>query len=194
MTHLIIFSSIAYSHIPDERRKKLDDKSEKCIIVTYSERFKVYKIYNPITKKLVIIRDVKFDKKKKAWNWSTNDLKGKFVCVDLEEEKQIQHDDKEVYTPPYSSNSSPSLSSPPSSSPSTSSPTNTSALLWKTKRLREIYKDSRNNFWIKIWWTLLYSSMRIWFLFEDVSKEEKWKNIMDQKIDIIKRNKTWELV
>ena len=66
VAHLRVFDSITYFHIPDEKRKKLDDKFEKCIIVTYSKRFKVYKIYNPITKKLVIIRDVKFDKKKKA--------------------------------------------------------------------------------------------------------------------------------
>ena len=63
VVHLRVFSNIAYSHIPDERRKKLDDKSEKCIFVRYSERSKTYKLYNPITKKLVISRDIKFDEK-----------------------------------------------------------------------------------------------------------------------------------
>ena len=61
VAHLRVFGSIAYSHISDERRKKLDDKSEKCILVGYSKCSKVYKLYNPITKKFVISRDVRFN-------------------------------------------------------------------------------------------------------------------------------------
>ena len=61
VTHLRVFGKIAYSYILDERRKKLDDKFKKCIFVGYSERSKAYKLYNPITKKLVISRDVKFN-------------------------------------------------------------------------------------------------------------------------------------
>ena len=32
-----VFGCITYSHILDERRKKLDDKSQKCIFIGYSE-------------------------------------------------------------------------------------------------------------------------------------------------------------
>lgn len=39
----------------------MDDKDHKCIFVGYSERSKGYKLFNPLTKKNVIIRDVKFD-------------------------------------------------------------------------------------------------------------------------------------
>ena len=35
MAHLRVFGSIAYVHIPDEKRKKLDPKSEKCVFVGY---------------------------------------------------------------------------------------------------------------------------------------------------------------
>ena len=58
VAHLRVFDSITYSHILDERRKKLNDKSEKCIFVGYSKRSKVY---NPISKKLIISRDIKFN-------------------------------------------------------------------------------------------------------------------------------------
>ena len=78
----------------------------------YSECSKEYKPYIPILKKLVIARDVKFDEEE-AWNWSANDPKDKSICVDLEEEKQIQHDNEEAYTPPYYPHSSSSLSSHP---------------------------------------------------------------------------------
>ena len=61
VAHLRVFDSIAYFHILDERSKKLDEKSEKCIFVGDSECSKAYKLYNPVTKKLVISRDVKFN-------------------------------------------------------------------------------------------------------------------------------------
>ena len=59
--HLRIFGSPAYVHIPDAVRTKLDNKAEKCIFIGYSERSKAYKYFNPMTKKIAISRDVKFD-------------------------------------------------------------------------------------------------------------------------------------
>ena len=58
--HLIIFGSISFAHIPDEVRRKLEKKSERCIFTGYSEQHRAYKLYNPVTKKLVVSRDVKF--------------------------------------------------------------------------------------------------------------------------------------
>ncbi|KAK8571247.1 hypothetical protein V6N13_103376 [Hibiscus sabdariffa] len=59
--HLKIFGCIAYAHVPVQIRKKLDDKGEKCIFIGYDERSKAYRLYNPLTKKLIISRDVEFD-------------------------------------------------------------------------------------------------------------------------------------
>ena len=50
-----------YVHVPDEKRKKLDPKSEKCIPVGYSLEQKGYKCYNPSTQKVRVSRDVVFD-------------------------------------------------------------------------------------------------------------------------------------
>ena len=52
LKHLRIFGSIAYVHVLDETRKKLDAKSEKCIMVGYSYEQKGYKCYNPGTKQV----------------------------------------------------------------------------------------------------------------------------------------------
>ncbi|XP_074327778.1 uncharacterized protein LOC141665692 [Apium graveolens] len=59
--HLRIFGCIAYVHVPDQKRKKLDDKGEKCIFTGYDKRSKAYRLYNPLMKKLIISRDVEFD-------------------------------------------------------------------------------------------------------------------------------------
>ena len=53
-----VFGCIAYAHVPDQLRKKLDIKGEKCIFIGYSDESKAYKLYNPSTKNVIINRDV----------------------------------------------------------------------------------------------------------------------------------------
>ena len=67
VAHLRTFRCIAYAHIPFELRKKLDDRSEKCIFTGYSETTKSYRLYNAISKKLILSRDVKF-LENQLWN------------------------------------------------------------------------------------------------------------------------------
>jgi hypothetical protein len=71
VAHLRTFRCIAYAHIPSELRKKLDDKSEKCIFTGYSETSKAYRLYNPISKKLILSRDIRF-MENQFWNDSEN--------------------------------------------------------------------------------------------------------------------------
>ncbi|KAA0062709.1 copia-type polyprotein [Cucumis melo var. makuwa] len=61
IAHLRVFGCIAYAQIPDKKRSKLDDKSEKHVFVGYDESLKDYKLYNPVTKKTMINREVVFD-------------------------------------------------------------------------------------------------------------------------------------
>jgi hypothetical protein len=56
LRHLQVFGSIAYLHIPKEKRKKLDAKAEKCILLGYSDEQKGYKCYNPWTKQAFVSR------------------------------------------------------------------------------------------------------------------------------------------
>ncbi|CAL9006618.1 unnamed protein product, partial [Prunus brigantina] len=72
--HLRVFGCIAYSHVPDHIRKKLDEKAEKCIFIGYSTVTKGYKLYNPKTEKVIISRDVTFDEQG-TWDWSLNEDK-----------------------------------------------------------------------------------------------------------------------
>jgi hypothetical protein len=36
VSHFIVFGCIAYVHVPDEKRSKLDPKVDKCIFIGYS--------------------------------------------------------------------------------------------------------------------------------------------------------------
>lgn len=47
VSHLRILGSMAYCHIPDEKRNKLDQTAEKGYLVGYNETSKAYRIYIP---------------------------------------------------------------------------------------------------------------------------------------------------
>ena len=60
ISHLRVFGSKAFAHVPKEDRKKLDAKAIKCIFVGYCYEFKAYKLFNPSTHKVFASRDVIF--------------------------------------------------------------------------------------------------------------------------------------
>jgi hypothetical protein len=61
VNHFHVFASIAWAHIPYEKRKDLHLKSEKCIFFGYSEYVKGYRLLQPYCNEIIIRRDVKFD-------------------------------------------------------------------------------------------------------------------------------------
>ena len=62
----------------------------------------------------------------------------------------------------------------------------------KTKSLREIYQDERyEDYDESVNFALFSRSDPIYF--EEVVKEKKWCKAMDEEIDAIERNETWEL-
>jgi len=61
VSHFHVFGSIAWAHIPDEKRKALQSKSEKCIFFGYSEDVKGYILLQSHCIEIIIRRDVKFD-------------------------------------------------------------------------------------------------------------------------------------
>lgn len=66
--HFRIFGSLCHRHIPDEKRKKLDDKSEPLILIGYHPTG-AYKLYDPVQKCIVISRDVIVDETA-TWTWN----------------------------------------------------------------------------------------------------------------------------
>lgn len=61
--HPRIFGAMPWVHIPTEKRRKLDPKSVKCILVGYEEDAgtRVYRLFEPITKKVHLSRNVIID-------------------------------------------------------------------------------------------------------------------------------------
>lgn len=59
VTKFRVFGSQAYSHIPENKRTKLDDKSEKLIFVGYAKNG--YRLWNPLSKEIIVSRNVIFN-------------------------------------------------------------------------------------------------------------------------------------
>ena len=58
VSHLNFFDCVAYDHVPNELKNKLDNKGHKCICVGYYEDTKSYKLYDLFTRKVIISHDV----------------------------------------------------------------------------------------------------------------------------------------
>ncbi|KAI5348776.1 hypothetical protein L3X38_001663 [Prunus dulcis] len=69
IAHLKVFGSLCYVHVPNELRHKLEPKSVKGVFVGYATCEKGYRIFDPISKKLTLPRDVTFDEEG-SWNWT----------------------------------------------------------------------------------------------------------------------------
>ena len=64
------FGCLAHVKVTRPHAKKLDDRSIKMVFVGYEPGSKAYRVYDPLSGRLHITRDVVFDESK-GWNWSS---------------------------------------------------------------------------------------------------------------------------
>ena len=55
-----VFGCLAHVHVPDHKRIKLDDKSIQCVLLGVSDESKAYRLFDPVSKKIIVSRDVVF--------------------------------------------------------------------------------------------------------------------------------------
>lgn len=185
--HFRVFGCVAYVHIPDPKRKKLDNKGVKCVLFGVSEESKAYRLYNPLTKRISVSKDVVFDENS-SWNWEGND-KGKSVALELEEDENA---DVEENVPSDGEESNESSFDTGSEAAETS--------------LRNMQRSRRRPVWMDDYtsggelsdedtlahFALLAGSDPI--SFDEAIKSSRWRKAMDAEIEAIERNNTWELV
>ncbi|XP_038895800.1 uncharacterized protein LOC120083966 [Benincasa hispida] len=114
VTIVFMASNITYAHVLDQKRRKLDHKSEKHIFVGYDASSKSYKLYNHATEKTVVSRDVVFNEEV-TWNWNDELKDYKFLLFlnDDDESSDIASPSTPSMSPitPQQSISSSSISS-----------------------------------------------------------------------------------
>jgi hypothetical protein len=64
VSHIRIWGSVCYCHVPSEKRTKLDPTTVKGLLVGYNEASKAYRIYVPAHRKVIVCRDVQFEEER----------------------------------------------------------------------------------------------------------------------------------
>ena len=100
ISHLRVFGCMCYVHVPDSRRRKLDQKANRAIFVGYPRGTKGYKLYDLEKKRFVISRDVTFFEKNfhqfESKLDSAKQLDDLIISDDDEEVERLPAPDREV--------------------------------------------------------------------------------------------------
>jgi len=196
VTHMKVFRCVAYAHIPDQLRRKLDSKGEKCIFIGYNKESKAYRLYIPSTKKFFVSRDVQFIGEE-AWNGSLEKTVNVKNCLSHDEDDEEMaeiHPQTAVPTQgqqgtPLRINESASPGTPQGGNSSASSSTCTPNERGKKFRnLSDFYNEGINSLFV------LYCHVDDPIHFVDAIKDKKWIEAMDEEINAVERNMTWDLV
>ena len=62
-----VFGCLSHVHVSDTRRRKLDDKSMQCVLLGVSDESKAYRLFNPVSGKIIVSSNVNFEEDK-GWN------------------------------------------------------------------------------------------------------------------------------
>ncbi|PHT78282.1 hypothetical protein T459_16334 [Capsicum annuum] len=88
-----VFGCVGHVHIPDARRTKIKDKSVSCVLFGVSGDSKEYKIFDPVSKRIIVSRDVIF-KEDRMWDWNAKSQREHLIELDwgdnTEEENKAQ--------------------------------------------------------------------------------------------------------
>ncbi|KAJ4702077.1 Retrovirus-related Pol polyprotein from transposon TNT 1-94 [Melia azedarach] len=187
ISHLRVFGSVAHVHVPDERRTKLDDKSESFIFIGYDSSSKGYKLYNPNSKKIMISRDVIFDEE---GEWDFGPDVDDFNFFPLFEEEPIMEqagEAREEPTTPHTPPTSPTTNNQGDSPPSFLKERNEE----RTRSFQDLYEVTERLDNLTLF--CLFAECEP-MSFGEAIQDEKWRNAMDEEIKAIVKNDTWELV
>lgn len=80
VSHLKVFGCLTFSLIHAHARQKLDYKSQKNIFIGFCKNSKAYKLYNPITCKVFVSKDVIF-REEANWAWEPCDTPAHTVMI-----------------------------------------------------------------------------------------------------------------
>lgn len=58
--HLKVYGCLAYARLPDQGRRKLDDRARECIFVGYAKQTKGYRLWYPQKGDVITTKHVRF--------------------------------------------------------------------------------------------------------------------------------------
>jgi hypothetical protein len=169
VSYLKVFGSVAYVHILDQRRVKLDDKSLKLIFIGYDEMSKAYKLFDPSNKKIHISRHIQVNEEV-IWDWSAM--------------KETFHENAPEMHSPVNISPNNHEEVPPTTHNASSSDDEARPL--KIRSIRGLYEATSELHSV----CLLAQGDNI--PFEEAVVDDKWQAAIDDEMHAIVKNDTWE--
>ena len=190
-----IFGCDAYSLIPKNQRSKLDPKSKCYVFVGYDYAVKGYRLWDPTLRKIVISRDVTFDESSLL----------KSIVERIEQEQVLQNQRVQLEARPFGDSRKEGETSGEKGAEDTkeaveasepvqvSEPVQQPVSLRRSTRERKIpkrYEDSASSF------ALITEDGEPSCYQEavDDTDSEKWKVAMEEEMESLAKNNTWDLV
>ncbi|GJY65031.1 retrovirus-related pol polyprotein from transposon TNT 1-94 [Tanacetum coccineum] len=196
-----VFGCVAHAHVPDQKRSKLDDKSRKCVLLGVSDESKAYRLYDPVSKKIIVSRDVIFEEDE-SWSWGND--KEENMSSDLEWGDDHNNNEDERYNDAPANSNEPGSSSNASQSSEIGSPFNDGSDGTNSPS-PNVGRARKTPVWMKDYVTGDVSTddegLNVMMMlteddpltFEEAVKNRQWRDAMKAEIDSIEKNKTWEL-
>jgi len=190
ISHLKVFGCKAYRFIPSELRKKLDQKSEECILVGYD--INGYRLWSIMDQKIKISRDVKFNEQSIHQETITSTTSQQpFNPTDIDSNKFRNEDTKntnEIFHTPRKEISNEAIIS--------SSDDDDNELPRRSNRLLEKSKSQPAPKYVFFTNYEPVQPIETPMTYNDVMKssnEEYWIVAMQDEIDSLHKNNTWTL-
>jgi hypothetical protein len=197
--HIRVFGCIAFVHVPKEKRRKLDDKSIKCILLGYEPGTKVYRLYEPITRRVIKSRDVIFietvpavstvNEKDENVHVQTSKAEETIVCLDeMTSDKTPIQDEPEADTFITTANEPEPIN--------------------ETLHVPTLRRSERVRYPPAVWWDTQHPSNHRHHAMAAVSMDDpvsvtdalsradarQWERAMRDEYESIMKNHTWDLV
>ncbi|CAL2255656.1 unnamed protein product [Prunus armeniaca] len=204
--HFRIFGCISHVHVPDSRRIKLDDKSLKCIFFGVSEESKAYRLFDPVSQKVIVSRDVVF-KENQSWNWDESHEEA--ILADFEwkpeeeegTEKRNSEDESTVSVVEETLGDEGVIEgdvadSVPSTMLASGSPPREARMKRPPGWMRDYVSgeglSEEDDMDVNLAHLALFIDVDP-ISYEEAAKSKIWRQAMDAEIQAIERNDTWEL-
>jgi len=187
--HLKVFGCVAHVHIPDAKRKKLDAKSFPCVMLGISDESKAYRLFDPITKRIVVSKDVIFEENE-CWEWerSPEQLKSNLLDYGENEEEQQESPQSEEENENTEVGEGIGSSSSQSSEEDPIEGRVRRQPVWMQDYISgEGFSDEETQNLVMLTMTSDPTT------FEEAVKSEKWRAAMNNEMEAIEKNNTWEL-
>jgi hypothetical protein len=193
--NLRIFGRPVYSHIPKDKRNKLEPSGEKGIFVGYSESSKAYRIYILEQHKIEVSRDVTFNEKMAFKKSIEETIEEEEYEDHIEESTENQNDEKEQLDHPMQ----PCETIDSDTVPKTKKrPAWLEATLQEAERLkapngtfRKSKKPKRFSSYAACMTKLLDEEPTT---FEEAIQKKQWKEAITEEHQSIMKNDVWEIV